>query len=523
MKKYIIAFGFLSAIVSVTSCKKSAFEEFYRDPSKVSSTTIDKQFAGLFYNNRDLVVPSYGNYFVIMRNTTIRYLQATGWANESNQLTPGGASIGDRWNIYYGALAQYKELEALYSKLSEVEQKQYRIFLLTAKIFFYDQTQQVVDLHGSIPWSKAGLLNSNGGDYTISKAPYDDAESIYTTMLDELKSISDELNTITVESGILNGLKKQDIVNGGDITRWKQYCNSLRVRMLLRVSGASAFQARASAELGQIFGNSSTYPIVLADNENIQIKVSDPTTPISASGLKDALESWNANIAGKKMVDMMKSTADPRLRVMFEPGEKAGGVYNGLDQSLTSGVQTNLINGGTISIYNRSTYSRNQYFPGILISAAEMNFALAEYYLKNGSTANAKTAFENGVKASIEMLYKIRSVSNDNTVTAPAAPTTAEINTYINNLNWAAASDKMQLVATQKWLHFNIIQPMQSWAEVRRLDYPTFSFVVQASDIQKTPPVKWNLPASEVNFNTENYAAVKAQDNVNTKLFWDVN
>jgi hypothetical protein len=89
---------------------------------------------------------------------------------------------------------------------------------------------------------------------------------------------------------------------------------------------------------------------------------------------------------------------------------------------LVSAEQSDLARSGTISIINRSTVSRNQYFPGILFSATETNLLLAEYYLKNSNPALAKTAFENSVKESIDLWRAIRSKSADNTVSAPAKP-----------------------------------------------------------------------------------------------------
>jgi hypothetical protein len=75
---------------------------------------------------------------------------------------------------------------------------------------------------------------------------------------------------------------------------------------------------------------------------------------------------------------------------MFEPGANAAGVYNGLDPLATSAVQTTLVAGGTLSIYNRSTLSRNEYFPGVLITAAEVSFLAAEAYLKAGTMRQLK-------------------------------------------------------------------------------------------------------------------------------------
>ncbi|HBW80451.1 MAG TPA: SusD/RagB family nutrient-binding outer membrane lipoprotein, partial [Sphingobacterium sp.] len=115
--------------------------------------------------------------------------------------------------------------------------------------------------------------------------------------------------------------------------------------MLTRVSAASTFRARANQELADIVGNQSTYPLTLTNADNIDISVFNSGSDSNARGFRDGLESWNANIAGKVMVDNMVSKADPRLPFIFEPGQGANGAYIGLDQSLTSAEQTALISG----------------------------------------------------------------------------------------------------------------------------------------------------------------------------------
>ncbi|WP_164126267.1 SusD/RagB family nutrient-binding outer membrane lipoprotein [Sphingobacterium luzhongxinii] len=509
-----------------TSCKKETFDNYYRDPSKVTETTLEKNFTGMIYTYREFIIPTYRNYFVTMSPTIHRYLQTYGWANTENQLTPGMAAINDRWERYYAGLAQFREVENQYNIAPEAEKTSKKIFYLAAKILFYDQTQQQVDLFGSIPWKEAGYLSKNAGDYTISYPKYDKAEDIYTAMLDDLKAISTELNGLTIPSTVIESFKTQDIINGGSLPLWKQYCNSLRLRMLTRVSQASAFATRSSQEIAQIVSNPTTYPLVLTNANNIQIDIFNNATDINSKSLQDALESWNNNIASKVMIDHMLNNVDPRLPYMFEPGLGASGAYIGLDQSLPSATQSTQIAGTTanpskIAIYNRSTYSRNQNFPGILITASEVQFLLAEYYNKTGSSANAKTSFETGIKESIDLQQRIRAVSNNNLVAAPSAPTTSAINDYISNIGWG--TNNIQLIATQKWLHFNIIQSVENWSEVRRLNYPTFAFRVESSDLQKTVPVRYNISSTEPTYNTANYEAVKAQDNVNTKIFWDVN
>ncbi len=527
MKRYFLTMGLcVASLVYTSSCKKSSFSEFYRDPSKVTEITVERQFTGMVYSYRQLIVPDYRNLFVTLRPTIFRYLHIAGWINEQNQLLPGGAAIEDRWTRYYEGLAQYRELETLYNQSVDAEKEEKRIFFLAAKILFYDQTQQTVDLHGDIPWSKAGMLSTNNSDYQASYPAYDKAEDIYTAMLDDLKTISTELNSLSVNETILQKFAAQDLIDNGDIELWKKYCNSLRLRMLTRVSESPTFASRATQELDEIINNQSTYPLIITNDENAQIDIFNlDDNSIQTKGIRDAFEAsgWYANLSSKVMIDHMLENGDPRLPFIFETGEHADGKFKGLDQSLATSAQSDLARGGTISIFNRSTISRNQYFPGVLFSATETNLLLAEYYSKNGNSGLAKTAFENSVKESVDLYREIRSRSNDNTVPAATEPTQSQINTYLANLNWDGASNKIQLIATQKWIHFNIIQTVQAWSEVRRFDFPQFSFVVQNSDIQKTVPVKFTLPPSEPVYNATNYQAVKAQDDVNIKLFWDIN
>lgn len=513
------------SLTTITSCTKDSFDDVYRDPSKVTETSIEKQFTGILYTYREFVILTYRNYFVTLSPTIHRYIQTIGWENESNHLTPGMAAIVDRWDIYYKGLAQFKEFENLYLNLPEEEKEEKKIFYLAAKVFFYDQTQQQVDLFGDIPWSEAGQLSKNGGDYSISYPKYDKAQDIYTHMLDDLKEISQELNAIDIPSVVATSFATQDLINSGEVELWKKYTNSLRLRMLTRVSAAPDFASRASQELNEIVSDPVQYPIVLNNDDNIQIDIYDISSDISPNDFDDALESWNNNISGGKMIDHMNDNEDPRLPFIFEPGEGANGDFIGLDQSLPSGTQASLISGSannpsTIAIYNRSTYSRNENFPGILITASEVHFLLAEYYDTNNQT-EAQNHFETGIKESVEMYRKIREISNNNTAPTAPAPTTAEIDSYIAKIGWGI--NNIERIATQKWLHFNIVQSIENWSEVRRLDYPEFAFQVRNSDNQKTAPVKFNLPHSERANNLENYNAVKDQDNVNTKLFWDVN
>ncbi len=363
-----------------------------------------------------------------------------------------------------------------------------------------------------------------------STATFDTAESIYTLMLDDLKKIATDLNGITLNAGYQKSFQTQDFINKGSLPAWKQYTNSLRFRMFNRVSGIDSFKTRASTEMGEILGNAVTYPMVESNADNIQVNVYDINTNINSKGFDQGLAStgWYGNTAGKKIIDFMNTTNDPRLPIIFEPGANAKGAYIGIDPMATNSVQTTMFNDGIVAIYNRHTLSRNQFFPGVLFTAAEVSLIKAEYYLQNSNLPAAKTAYERSIDQSVKFYNSVAAISNATGVNAPpVAATDAQITAYLaaDGVSWdkaATTADKLSLIANQKWLHFNVVQPYENWAEVRRLDMPKLTFQVDNANNQTLPPFRWNYPGNEVTYNASNYAKVSSTDKLTTKIFWDV-
>ncbi|WP_163379791.1 SusD/RagB family nutrient-binding outer membrane lipoprotein [Cyclobacterium sp. SYSU L10401] len=179
--------------------------------------------------------------------------------------------------------------------------------------------------------------------------------------------------------------------------------------------------------------------------------------------------------------------------MFFELGEGAEGEYIGLDPVLSSSFQTELIGSNTMAIYNRTILSRNQYFPGMLINASQIHFMAAEYYLKAGQDAQAKEHYESGVRESIHYYDILRDMSNNLISPEPMPITEAGIDTYLADadISWDAATghmEKMRLIAEQKWLHFNVVQPNENWAELRRIEMPDLVFWEDQSNQQSLPP-----------------------------------
>ncbi|MCR8667603.1 SusD/RagB family nutrient-binding outer membrane lipoprotein [Aestuariibaculum sp. M13] len=524
MKKHIFIALVALGLVS-TGCSDAELSDNYSDPNKIGETTVPKQFTGVLYANANYVLPNYGNYFIILRPTLLPWTQAAGWLNSLSQYKVGAATVDEQWNQYYSMLTQYRELQKVYNASSSEDQAKNEIFMLASTIYLYDHTQDMVDLFGYIPFTEAGMLSTNGGDYISSLPAYDSSTSLYTMMLDDLATIADQLNSISLDAVTATIFTNQDYVNHGDLSIWKKYCNSLRLRLLNRVSGTSEFASRASSEMATILSG-STYSVVDSNDENVQIEVVNVDSDINSKGFENGFGSdgWYTNFAGKLMVDHMVANTDPRLRVYFE--EITGGGYAGIDPLADATAQQAAADAGQISLFNRSTFNLNQVFPGVIIDAAEVNFIKAEYYLRAGNDAMAKTAYETAIEQSVEWYFWVRSITNNTIAGAVTALGATEVSDYIagSGIAWSGtAAEKLELIATQKWIHYGVVNLRESWAEQRRLDLPALSFMEDNSDVQSLPPVRWIYPDKERALNTENFSEVSSMDNMTTPIFWDVN
>jgi len=530
MKKLIFTILLLATVGFVfDSCSKSKYEELYPDPAKTSTATVENFMTGVFQAGNPVNLPAYWRYFVIENSTSGHYTQAFGWVNGKDQYIPSSVAQEARWGYFYDVMRQYREMQDLYNQLSTEDQADKRIFMIAATVFMYDQTEQMVDMWGDIPWSEAGKLKVNGGDLTASLPKYDNAIDIYTAMLDDLKSIADELPTITLNSAYASIFTSKDYINNGDILGWRKYVNSLRLRMLARVSGVSSLSSRVSAEMTAILGDPTKYPVVDNNAENILIDAKAPDLLAITNqygGIKDGLETWGTqNFAPKAMIDLMNTAADPRLPVLFDPSL---GIYEGIDPTATEEAQSNFISANRVARYDSVTFSRNDAFPGIIITAAEVSFIKAEAIQKGWVSGDAKTAYETGIQQSIDFYYGLNELGSQNLYEfgrAAEAPYTAEqVTAYLESspVKWDGSANKMQLIATQKWLHFNIAQLTQNWSELRRLNLPALQFQVDGTSAVSSPPVRFVYPSTEKQLNGTNYEVVASKDNYTTKIFWDV-
>ena len=174
------------------------------------------------------------------------------------------------------------------------------------------------------------------------------------------------------------------------------------------------------------------------------------------------------------------------------------------------------------AIVDSTTFLQNPALPGILMTAAEVNFNKAEAFEKWGG-GNAEEAYETAVKQSITFYYYLNGLNTTGLV-VESSPSSEEINSFLENSRVSYTGDmssKLKKIWEQKWLHYGFLQSIEAWSLYRRTGVPELKFPEATLSGYQNPPVRLLYPADEATYNNSNYQEVASEDTRNTNVFWD--
>jgi hypothetical protein len=517
---FIYILGATTALASLTACKDKLEENFY-NPDQTTQPSIGGFFTEMLDNNR--VRPSYWDIRTFVAMQPGVYTQSLSFQNSNTMYQQNPGYIQNRWDDFYrpggdggGAMAHYRAIEAAYANLPEEEKASAEIFVQAAKVVMLDEASEMVDLWGDIPFSEAGSLNLTGA---VVRPKFDSAEEVYKAIFTGLEEASAYFATAQSSASF----SKQDIMLSGNIDKWSRYTNSLRLRLLMRISFAD--EARAKAEVQEMLNNPGQYPLVDETQHNILLA---PLTNYNNT-LNSALTEIGSFSAPYHMLEnVLKPADDPRIPVLFEKyGQTIGGAfvpnaeYTAMPLSLGAEDQTR--DRGKYAIVDSATFLNNINLPGIVMTAAEVNFLKAEAFERWGG-GDPEQAYELALRQSVDFYYYLNN-SSSNATGKEEAPTEEEITAFLENPTVAytgSQEEKLGKIWTQKWVHFGFLQSVQSWSEYRRTGYPELEFVPATLSGYELPPSRLVYPSNEAAYNKDNYETVRAGDVRSGKLFWDV-
>lgn len=400
--------------------------------------------------------------------------------NDEERYIPRTAVIQAVWDVLYEDLASDAK------KIYEIAQTEENTNMQgVAKIMQAYAFSVLTDIYGDIPVTEA-LQAENG----LSQPVYDEQSVVYDTIISYLDAADLLLASGTGDIGTSDGTS--DLIYGGDATLWRKFANSLKFRVLMRMSDmedvSADLQALVNSEM-LFSSNDDEAKLIYLDN--------DPSAnPIYENIVFGARGEFKVS---DLLVDMLTTNGDPRLTVYV--GTSDEGELRGKPAGM-SDVPNAEYNYQNVSPIGDAYLEPTA--PGFWMSYAQLNFLLAEATIKGYITGNtAQSYFQAGINASLT------DVNNNLASGAYTETLSTDTNTAL------------QQIAEQEWLAL-FCQGVEAWIEQRRTGYPVLTPAIDG--VLDEIPSRYTYPSGEQSLNAANYtAAVESQgiDLLTTKMWWD--
>jgi hypothetical protein len=478
MKKNKYSLLFVLLIFLVGACTKD-FEELNTNPNLPVAVPLPNHLAGAIISFDGAHMQISDGKITI--NT--RYVGGR-WGNpydpDVSNTYANMTSAG--WGGYYTNLV---DLNDIIAKATEAEAWNMVAAALTYRA---NMTQIATDRWGDMPYSEATLAADD-----VLRPAYDSQPSIYNEIISDLKTAADYF-----KAGYTDEIGTVEPFYNGDVAKWQKFCNSLRLRVAIRISNVD--EAGATAIISEVLGNSGDYPISEGVDDRAEINYGGIGTDYGVGYWYWNNLLWHSGPT-YYLIDMLKAYEDPRLERICVPGED--GEYRGTTEIGRQPEFSDDI--PLMSYFNENYYLvNNTTGPNIHLRHSEVCLVRAEIYsrgLASGGDAAAQAAYEEGVAASMKEM----SIMMD----ATPQIDDAVIDTYLANATTAwggTPEEKLEKIWTQKWIAMCFMEN-EPWAELRRTDVPYFE-IARGSyyDGHNSQPWRLPYPSDEELMNSENSA-----------------
>ena len=551
--KYITIITMACALF-FASCSDEYMENMNTDPSKAATIDPNAQLTtAQLQTYGDLsMMEIYRNYHYAFTQQLMGCWNTT---NYGGRHTLDNNEMSRIWTSFYTQSlkniidAQYRTAEDAEKVNINSVLRIYRVYLMSI----------ITDTYGDAPFSEAGLGFLEGK----FNPKYDKQEDIYNAFFLELE---DAVNKIDPTKDKVTG----DLIYAGDVTKWQQLANSLRLRFAMRISNANHPKAQtefenALAANGGVITDASSDALI----KYMTIAFSfgqEAYSDYRGNSLSQLLfgndPANNPSYLCSTFFNQLRQSGDPRTfkisRCYYDGLMSATSPDNRVDitqEMIEKGIDFSPRNPGAYSwepwptgydsdickelaVNNPSvtaTMARevepklaNNFLksdnPGVVMTSAEVKFLMAEATVKkwNVGSVSAEDLYKQGVRAAIDFL-------TDNY--GCTATIDAVFDAFIQDKGAFGHTDnqKLEAINTQAWiLHFT--NPAECWANVRRSGYPKLKSPAEYGFGQSLTggtaiPVRLCYPVLESSYNKKSYneaiERMGGKDNWHSLLWWD--
>lgn len=456
------------------------------------AVSCDKDFEEINFsqNNSDKTDPNLLLSTTISATQTIIYDAQVGgdmglcwsqqWSkvqyNDEEKYSPRRAVINNVWSILYANVIA--ESKAAYTLAGDAGNTNLQGVALVMQANAF---QILTDLYGPVPFTQVAVKGN-------LKPVHDSQEVVYQGVLNMLDQAE-----ILFASGTGSFTPTADLLYGGDVSKWRKFAASLKLKALMRISKVKNVNAEVQTLVasGQLMSSN-------ADSAQLIFKAAQPdANPIYETIVYGNRREYKVSSV---LVNKMNSLADPRLNV-YAQVNNAGAIVGNIPGVENPGNYNGFSSPGTFYL--------NPTLPGVILSYAQVQMYLAEAANENiipGGIAQAKVHYVNGINAN----FTFNSLPTSSTYTSSAA------------VDFSTQVEAREKIATQMWLLL-YGQGLEAWTEWRRTKLPALSGVaggVLAGEL----PSRFFFSTDSQNYNQENYQAAVSTlangDTMKSKVWW---
>ena len=342
-----------------------------------------------------------------------------------------GADFNGAYNeLFSGALNDYQFV------LTKAREQQNWKYLLMGTVMRAYTYQVLADLYDQVPYREAfqGLNNL--------QPHFDDGYSVYKGLLSELDSALAK----DYRSGSFSDRdQKADLVFGGNMEKWTQFANTLKLKMYLRMVNKKP--AEAEAGIRALYNAGADF---LSEDAAVGgfIDAPDKSNPMYEYNIRKLNVQTNLR-ASRTLLTYLVGKGDPRRPVFYT---NATGINQG-DYATTSTTAQ----GAGVVIQSPTE-------PVRFISKAESFFLQAEALERYFAGAGAQALYDRGVQAAFDQAG-VSSAGFAGAGGAYAYP------------SGGSFDQKLEAIVTQKWISFFGSHALEGFFEKNRTGFPRTSAV----------------------------------------------
>jgi hypothetical protein len=398
-----------------------------RDPDAVSNVPLKSQMpAGIIG-----LIGAEGSYYAIIGGFWSQYWTQSNAANQYKDVDGYIIGTGDyfaAWRNMYDALGDVRTV-----KRKALASGNWN-YLLISTVMEVQGSQILTDFYGSVPYSEANLISN-------LNPKYDSGTEIYDAMIADLNlALSKDLST---SLGEIPGA--DDLVFGGDLTKWKKFANTLKLKIYMR-------------------------------------QINSSRSSIGIAGVKALLTS------GVSFLDVNAAITQ------FEDAANLSNPLYETDRRQLN-VSTNLRKSTTLSSFldvNNDTRSAKYYGPGVALNQGDfesqtpaassvsvviLNATTPAYFMSKEESlflqAEAQARYGSGDKA----LYDAAVTENFNKYSLDSSTFIAGVYKYPAT---GTLDQKIEAIITQKWIAGFPGNGYEAFFDKNRTGYPKTSLVKQS-------------------------------------------